>query len=140
MRALSARLSSGKTACQHLAATQRAAPDIGIDVFGLGEAKFLGHFADRLVGQLGALLGEGLFQDLLPEPHMLVALGMTQIAADFGARPAGHHELLPQRRRRGILGGDDLHLVAIVERVWSGTWPPLTLAPTAVLPRSVCTA
>ena len=92
---LAGALEFGEDRLQHFVAAQRAAADIGIDILGLGQAQFLGHFLDRLVGQFAPFVGEGLFQNLAAELHMLVALGMAQEAADFGPRPAGDHELLP---------------------------------------------
>ena len=49
--ALLGALELGKDRLQHFVAAQRAAPDIGIDILGLGQAQLLGHFADRLLGQ-----------------------------------------------------------------------------------------
>ena len=63
-RGMRGALEFGEHRLQHFGAAQRAAPDIGIDILGLGQAQFLGHFADGLVGQFGALVGEDLFQNL----------------------------------------------------------------------------
>ena len=60
LAALRIALQFGEHGLQHFVAAQRAAADIGIDVFGLGEMQLLGDFADRLVGQLGAFVGEDL--------------------------------------------------------------------------------
>ena len=85
-----------KDRLQHLMAAQGAAPDIGKDIFRLGQAQLLGHFLNGLVGQLAPVIGESLFQDLASEADMLVALGVAQEAADFRPRPPRDHELLPQ--------------------------------------------
>jgi len=92
---------------------QRAAPDIGVNIFGLGEAKFLRHIVHRLVVQFRALVGENLFENFAPEADMLVALGMAQKAPDLGTRAARHHELFQS-------GDGVCSLVAMIS-----TWSPL---------------
>ena len=48
--------------------------------------------------------------------QMLLALAQAQQAADPRPRLAGDDEPLPFGRRRAVLAGDDLDLVAIVQR------------------------
>jgi hypothetical protein len=68
---------------------------VRIDVVGLGQGQFLGHFADRLVGQLRVGVGEHFLENLAPKIGMFLAPRLAQEAADFGARAPGHHELFP---------------------------------------------
>ena len=49
------------------------------------------------------------------------ALAGVDEAADARARLAGDDEAFPGRRRRAAAGGDDLDLVAVLQRVRSGT-------------------
>ncbi len=101
---------------KHVGAAQRARADVGEYVFGLGKPQTLGDVVHRLVGQIEAFVGKYLLQDLAAEFDVLAALGLTQVAFDLGARPAGDHKLLPQRRRRLLLVGDDLDLIAVAKR------------------------
>ena len=67
------------------------------------------------IGDLGALAEP--FEDAPAEPGILVAHGGAGRAADRGARLAGDDDGFPRRRRRGLrLRGQDLHLVAVLQR------------------------
>src|SRR5262249_47350390 len=76
---------------------QRSAPDFCINIFRLADMQLLRDAFDGLLGHLEAFVGEHLLQNLTAELHVLIALRMTQEAADFRARAARDHELLPQR-------------------------------------------
>src|SRR6185503_18252759 len=96
-----------KNRLEYVLRTQHAAPDLGIDIFGLGEAQLLGDFADGLFGEVLLLVRESLFQNLAAEIHMLIVPRVLEVTADFRARAAGDDELLPQRRRRRAFLADD---------------------------------
>jgi hypothetical protein len=89
------RLKLGIHRLEHFVGPERAPADIGIDIFWFGEAKLPQHALHRLVGELEPVVGEHLAQNLAPQRHMLIALGVAQITADFGARAPRDDEALP---------------------------------------------
>ncbi len=90
-------LELGINGFKHFLGAQCAAPDIGVNVVGLGVPQFLEHASDRFLGQLIAFVGEYFLQDLAAQADMLAALRVTQETADFRARPSSTPQTAPTR-------------------------------------------
>jgi hypothetical protein len=106
------------------------------------EARLLQHLQRRLddpLGELDALLPEGLGDGgAALRPAAAALLGVDD-AADARARLAGDDEAFPLRVRRAAARGDDLDLVAILERRAQRLDLAVDLAPTHWSPTWLCT-
>src|SRR5215471_20427510 len=101
---------------QDVVGAERATADIGVNIVRPRQAQLPENPFDALVAQLIAFIDEGLFENLASERDMLVTLRVAKIAADFRAGATRHDEALPERRRRLLLGANDLDLIAVLQR------------------------
>ena len=92
----------------------------------IGEAEFAGDAGDRLVGE-HPVDGDATATDLagdevLPALESLLAALLGKPLPDRALGTAGDHELLPvqARSRVGVLGGEDLHHLAVLQRALEG--------------------
>ena len=121
----------GKDGLQDFLAAQCAPAHFGEHIVGLGQAQLLGDAVDGLVGQFEAFVGKHLAQKSSGRNSHVRHAGRGADSGGFPrARTAGDDEMLPERRRRLLVGADDLHLIAIVQRRVQRHMRPLTLAPT----------